>query len=1021
MTTPTIVLTEEQQAIVRHPLEPLRVAAGAGTGKTTTIVARLAAAIDGGLEPEAALGITFTNKAAEELADRLRGELRTLAADGREVEVTTYHGFALRIVTEFGPVVGIERDLQVVGPGYVRQLLHESVGAGGFDHLDLTALPWRIDEAATLHGQIAGNLLEPEAVLAAAPIEAPDPWPRRIELAHLLQRYRARKRSVGVVDYGDLIHLAHQIVAGHPELAARIRSRYEIVVLDEYQDTDPAQRELLRCIFDSGFPVTAVGDHDQTIYEWRGASLENFAGFPNHFPTVRDTPAATLPLTLNRRSGPTILAVANAVRTELHGATPIDRLRPAGQIDDHVSCAWFRTAWQEATWVAGEVRRLHDDEGVAWSDMAILFRKNRQIALVRDALHQAEVPLEVASLGGLLSVPEVADVHAWLRVLGHPDDSVALARILLGARYRLGLGDLAPLATWVRRTTREADEVVLDYPLLEAIDRLPDVPGLSDVARQRLGEFRATYRTLLSDAQGATLVELVRRIVDAVDGWAEIEAMQPAAALSARLNLYRFLDLVEDWSPLAGRPSLEGFLGYLELLEEDRTSDELDTARVGSQDAVSLLTVHRAKGLEWHTVFMPALAKGTFPARSQGFDDPQSSPKWLPYELRLDSAHLPALDTDEKERKEILRLRHVAQERRTAYVAVTRARRRLIMTGAAWYEGLRPKEPSELLDLVRRQPHCEVVEWCDDPGEAPIDRPGVAESPDPHFAGGWRAALRATLADPEWPARRAEDERMFDDHRRQLELMLDQLPEPPPPPEPPGPATSVTGLVTLASCPQRFYWSEIDRLPRRPSPWLMRGTTLHRHIELHHKGVAPLDLETDPVELADAAGDTDPAEGVDPFSVFLASRFAAEKPILVEAPLDLTLAGTRIRGRIDAVYEPEPGVWEIVDYKSGRRRDTAEAIVQLQAYAIAVEAGAVALPPPERLIVTFAYFGTDPAQEVTVEATEQWREDARANVRRLAAQAAGDTFDATPSAACRHCDFLTFCETGRTWVAANGD
>jgi RecB family exonuclease len=383
--------------------------------------------------------------------------------------------------------------------------------------------------------------------------------------------------------------------------------------------------------------------------------------------------------------------------------------------------------------------------------------------------------------------------------------------------------------------------------------------------------------------------------------------------------------------------------------------------------------------------------------------------------LRLDAAHLPSLAADSKERKALLRDRHLAQERRTAYVAVTRARRRLVMTGAAWYDGKRPKDPSELLELAKGQRNATVIEWCQDPGKAPVDRPSLADAPDPHLPEGWRSALRATLGNPAWPAQQTDDITVFEDHRQQLEFMLDQLPEPPPPPPPPPPSTSVTGLVTLASCPQRFYWSEIDRLPRRPSPWLLRGTALHRRIELHHQGIAALDLDEDHGVPPD---ETAPHDGVDAFAGFTSSRFAQERPILVEAPLDLTVGETRIRGRIDAVYEPSPGTWEIVDYKSGRRREDPAALVQLQAYAVAVDAGAVVQQRPENLRVTFVYFGTDPPEEVSLEVSTAWLAEARNRITSLAAAAAGDTFAPQPSPGCRRCDFLNFCEAGRRWTAA---
>ncbi len=1016
---PELVLTPEQQAIVEYPLEPLRVSAGAGTGKTTTVVERIARAIEHGIEPEAALGVTFTNKAAEQLADKLRKRLPDLARDGREVEVTTYHGLAHRLVTEFGAVVGVERDFDVIGPGYVRQLLTESLGHEGFDHIDLTAVSHRIAEAATLGAQTAGNLKRPEDLVAAAPATADDTWARRLELTRILANYAVRKRELGVVDFGDLIRLAHEIVDTHPDVAARIRRRYRAVVLDEYQDTDPAQRKLLQAIFGGGFPVTAVGDRDQTIYEWRGASLENFAGFVDHFRRADGSPAPTLPLTENRRSGKSILNLANEIRGLINDGPVPDPLRPASPVDDTVVAGWFRSADEEARWIAAEILRLRDEEQIAWRDVAVLFRRNRSIGPVRQALAAAEIPFEVASLGGLIEVPEVADVHAWLRILSQPEDSVALARVLLGGRYRLGLGDLAPLAARVRDRDRRPDpDLELPYPLLEAIDRIPDQAAPTG-SEARVAEFRATYRTLLADAQGCTLVELIRRVVDAIDGWADIAAMPPAAGLTARLNLYRFLDLAEDWSPLAGRPSLEGFLGYLDLLAEENAADELDTARVGAEDAVSLLTIHRAKGLEWDSVFVPDVVHNVFPSGARVFDDPQRKPYFLPYQLRFDVDHLPDLDAPDA--MDRLRRRHRDGELRTAYVAVTRAKRRLVMTGGAWPASLdvkTQKSPSELLTLVKGLPDTAIVDWSEDPGPRPVpvgaaDR---SEPPDPHFADGWRAELRRAWErtgspHPAWDVRTAPA-------RRQLELMLDDLPAGPTPPPAPPPTTSVTGLVTLASCPKRFYWSEVDPLPRRPAAWLRRGSETHRRIELHHQGVRTFDdIAPESPPSAEAHGDDD---RVDPFDVFTATRFAATKPRLTETPIELDLAGVRVRGRIDAVFEPEPGWWEIIDWKSGRRSHDPSAPVQLEAYAVAANRGGVVGGAPERITAGFVYLGDSPAEEVMYEADPEWLARAEARLVGLAARAAGDVFGATPGAGCGGCDFLGVCAEGKEHVAREG-
>ncbi len=1023
---PPIVPTPEQRAVIEHPLQPLRVAAGAGTGKTTTMAMRLARLVrDEGVAPEAALGITFTNKAAAELADAIRLRLGDLAAAGREVQVATYHGFAYDLLREFGAAVGVERRAQVVTPGYSRQLLRDALGAGSYAALDLTWAPGRVDELAGLAGRLGDQLRAPTDLLARPAVPDDEVAARRHELAATLDRYQRLKARLGVVDYADLIRLAHELMARRPELAEMVRSRYRVVVLDEYQDTNPAQRELLLRIFDGGFPVTAVGDPDQTIYEWRGASLENFASFPEHFAGAA-APAPTLGLRLNRRSDHAVLGAANAVRARIDpGAPPGADLVPGPEAGPgRVVAGWFRSALAEATWVASEVRRLHDADGVAWADIAVLFRKNQQIGLVREALEAEGVPVEVAALGGLLGIPEVADLHAWLRILGRPDDAPALVRILLGSRFRLGLGDLTPLARWVRRHSpdrRDDDDSRPQLTMLEACYELDQCAGLGDEAGARLEEFLAMYRGLLQEAQGVSLVELCRRILDRTGAWPEVEALHDAARLSARLNLYRFLDLAEEWSPLEGRPSLDAFLDYLDLLQEDRAAEELDTARLGGADAVALLTVHRAKGLEWPAVFLPALCEGTFPAAPLRFPDPYRFPQYLPAELHLDAAA--PLPADDAARKDALRAAHAAQEWRTAYVAVTRAKHRLYGTGAFWYTEHQPKARSELWELLAGLPDAEIAADVAEPGDAPPPprvTPLTDPAPDPHFGdGGWQQALRAVRTDPGWASREAARRgRAEPYHARvdQLRIMLDGLPEPPAgEPAAAGFATSVTGLVTYAQCPLRFRWSEVDRLPRRPSAAARRGVDVHRRIELHNRGAVALD------EADEGFYDVAPGEGAGErpgagaYEAFRDSRFAAARPRLVETPFDLALEAGRVRGRIDAVYEPEPGEWEIVDFKSGARRDSAAARVQLEAYALAATEAGFAPEAPERLRVTFAYLGGG-LEEVSEEVDDAWLAEARGHLEGLLGGAAAGDFLAAPSAACAGCDFLRFCDAGQAQV-----
>lgn len=1021
-----IVPSPEQQAIIEYPNRPLRVEAGAGTGKTTTVALRVAALVEReGWEPEQVLGVTFTNKAAQELSERIRSLLGDRLPAGRDVEVHTYHGFAAQILAEFGALVGVERDTPVITPTFARQLLADVLARVPLPRLDVTNR--RVaSQVLKLAAGLADHLLHPEQVTVPEVDDEDDPWFQRADLLAAAVAYRREKRRLGAVDFSDLVVEAHRLVVEHRWVAERITSRYRAVVLDEYQDTNPAQRELLRALFPPGFPVTAVGDPDQTIYEWRGASLENFAEFPEHFPDDEGRAAATLHLTLNRRSGGRILHLANLVRAQIDDRErkPLTPLPDAA--DDAVTVCWAKTSVDEAEWLAEEMERLAE-QGRAWRDMAVLFRKNRDIALVHDALRRRDIPVEVANLGGLLSVPEVVDLHAWLRIVATPDDGPALARILTGSRFRLGLGDLARLAVWVRRAGDPDDDHdrLPARSLLEAVDHLDEVVGLDPRASAQLGRFRHLYRELVEVAQGVTVVELCRRILDRTGAWRDLDALDEGAALSARLNLYRFLDLAEEWSPLEGRPTLDAFLGYLATME-DEPSEELDTARLSGADAVTLLTVHRAKGLEWPVVFIPAVYEKNFPSGPGVYDDPYARPESVPPELRIDRACLPPIsaEMDRDDRRRLLADHHLSQEWRIAYVAVTRARERLYLSGAWWYGSPTPRtravEPSALWKLAADLPDTQVVSRPEPPAPPRpeilrYDSPGVS-APDPLFGeSGWAGALREELARPGWCETRATELGLaaaYDASMDEFTDTLFRLPDPPEPPSDRGLVTSVTALVTYAGCPRRYFWSEVDRLPRRHSPAARRGIEVHRRIELHGRGILALD------EMDDASYDVAPEEGAggtSAYRAFLGSRFAAERPILVEVPFELRLdPALRLRGRIDAIYEPEPGRWEVVDFKTGRRRSDS-ALVQLQAYAVAVHDVRFVDDPPTDVAVTFVYLG-DGVETESYRVDDAWLEDARRRLGELADGIRDERFEATPSSLCEQCDFLRFCEPGREFL-----
>ena len=1010
----------EQKAILDLGLDSVRIRAGAGTGKTTTValvIANLVAAH--GIDPERILGITFTNKAASELADRVKTFLGPAIDEGRQAEVHTYHGFAAQILAEFGALVGVDSRVRVITPTFSRQLLIETYHHTSYAHLDITNRRG-VDRIRTLGDRMGDHLLVADDLLPQAD-PSQEVWALRCEMLETLRQYEADKRRLGVVDYSDLVTLSTTLLNRYPELAAEIRDRYQAVVLDEYQDTNPAQRALLTTIFGNGFPVMAVGDEDQTIYEWRGASAENFELFFEHFPAPGGRRAHERALTLNRRSAPVILDVANQVRRRANPESE-DLVSSDPEAKGQVITHWATDAVAEADWIARRFEALHE-EGTPWSEMAVLFRKNKDFAVIVDSMARHDIPVEVANLGGLLSVPEVADLRAWLTVIDRPDHSAALVQILLGSRYRLGYADIAPLTRWLGGApARDIDnDDVPGLSLLEAIEHVAVIDGLRAQARAGLEHFLGIYREVLTESQGASLVEVCRLILDRTHAWQDVEALPPNQRTTARLNLYRLLDLTEEWSPLRGRPSLAAFLDYLDAME-DEPAEELDSAHLSGEDAVTLVTVHRAKGLEWDVVAVPAVTEGSFPTKAQQFPDPARFAEYLPPDHRIDEA-LADMPSDDEERRHYFRRLHALQEWRVAYVAATRARSILIVTGAYWYglpePSVNPKRPSELFELVEQHPLTRNDGHADEPPRPALLRPApVGPAPDPLFARGWEGALREAVRDETVPMAEAEKLGLAEEYgqrvveMRQMLFQLDGVGSIVVEPDRQR-IVSVTGLVNYAQCPKRFYWSDVDPLPRRRSNAAIAGTELHRRIELHQRGQVPFEL-MEPA-LYDVVDDGDEPVGVGGFNAFLQSRYGTEHAPLVEVPFIIEMEnGYQVRGRIDAVYA-RGRAWEIVDFKSGKRKDDPARMVQLQAYALAATQVDFGLNKPEQIDVSFAYLGGG-LDVHTERADEQWRDRARSHLENLTDAIDNERFEAVPGAWCHSCDFLRFCEAGKREV-----
>ena len=1044
-------LSDQQFAVVRAPLEPAVVIAGAGSGKTTLMAARVVWLVGSGyVEPHEVLGLTFTTKAAAELTHRIREALRDAgllpaaatargprgagqAPDGEVLEptVATYNAYAASLLTEHGLRIGHEPDTRVMAEAARYQLAARVIErhTRAVRHLS-DHQPTVVGYLLALDAQLSEHLVSPrellefqdrlrpgiEAELASASAKKDlagvlDTFERRRELVHLVEEYRTLKRSLGLMEFSDQIELGARLATTRPEVGVTERGSFKVVLLDEYQDTSVAQAMMLAGLFSGptaehgrGHPVTAVGDPNQAIYGWRGASVSNILRFGERFPAADGSSGvATYSLTVNRRSDRRILEVANALAEPLYaglaqvpglGSQPLEA-KP-GAAAGEVRAEVHETADDEVAALPAQVRRARDRFG-AWSSVGVLTRDNGTAAEVFRALSAADVPVEIVGLKGLLSLPEVAEVVATLTLLHDLTANADLLLLLSGPRWAIGPRDLALLGsraeqlagTRARRAEEAASSTVAealeaavtgaDPTEVASLSDALDDPGEGEYSPEALERFRllsAELRMLRQHA-GEPLIDLVRRIVDTVGIDVELASAVSPAAQARRDNLDLFVKGVAEFQAIDGEVSLPALLSYLDA-EEDGTG--MDVATPTAADSVKLLTVHRAKGLEWDAVFLVGVADKRFPTD-------RVRPKWtaapgvLPYPLRGDAEDLPrwpALDAAGlKVFAEESRAHERQEELRLGYVAFTRARHLLSVSSWLWTRSRK--------DACGPSPYQQVVrDFLED-----LERRGELEEPLPPSpevpARGTPNPAQAVDRVAPWPPEehtpevllrleaaelvRAEIGRRLDGVPEELELDLDEeqtatvavwdaeidrlleearrrsadtvevaLPS----------SLSATALAALRGDPSGFAERLARPMPRPPAPAARSGTRFHAWIEAHYDRHRQ-DLLVDPDEIAgradieldereDATDLTGLVEG------FLEGPFADRHPVAVEPAFALVLGGQVVRGRIDAVFADggaegggaEDGGAEgflVVDWKTNRAH-TADPL-QLAVYRLA--------------------------------------------------------------------------------------
>jgi DNA helicase-2/ATP-dependent DNA helicase PcrA len=1013
--------TEQQQAVIEAPLAPSIVVAGAGSGKTETMANRVVWLLANGhvTVPEI-LGLTFTRKAAGELAHRIRTRIEQLSAAGlTEVEfdpfdaptVATYNSFASSIFRENALLIGREPESTVLSEASAWQLARRVVVQSTDERLvDLDksvdamtsavillsrALSENVASAAEVAAMAeafqgiaelpVGNNRVKDTYLsvrqAAGTVSA---LPPLLELAELFAAEKVRR---GFVEYSDQVALALAVSERLPRVVSDYRSRYRVVLLDEYQDTSVVQTRLLARLF-ARHPVMAVGDPHQSIYGWRGASAANLGRFAFDF-TGDAHGAIEFALSTSWRNPVRVLDAANALVRPLSTASPVhvERLSPRPGVGEGTLDVVFEEtvvdeAGAVAEWLAGELAKPSAKGEVR--SAAMLCRSVKKIDAFTGALTRRGVPFHILGLGGLLEQPVIADLVSALRVMHDPTAGSELIRLLTGARWRIGPRDIKALhglASWlaardhafrpldpaVRQRLR--DSVVEDEgaSLVDALDFVVDAPAghgaLREFSEIGLERMRLAGRQVgsLRSRVGLDLLDLVNLVQQEL--LLDIEVAANETARIGQASLDAFAEQIAAYLASDESATLGSFLSWLS--EAERRDNLAPRSEDPEPGTVQILTIHGSKGLEWDIVVVPRMVDGELPG------PPRSKRGWLefgalPYQFRGDSSELPVLDwrnadtqkefdTAVDEFEESIVARHAAEQRRLAYVAVTRARDSLLLAGSYWSTQKKPRGPGAFLRELQDAGIVaeDAFPECREPDENPLalEAEIVLWPLDP-LGSRRERVISAAAAVREAEVREVETGGVGTAppaggvYRHDIDLLLAERDR----------RTRDAGLVALPTRipASRFkdyvtdpaaVAAQLRRpMPERPFRQTRLGTLFHGWVEQRYGVPGASDridasiaeLDDDPDEPLLEQADLERLQGI-----FERSEWADRRPEEVEIEIHAQLGENVIVCKLDAVYRAEDAAYDyqIVDWKTGKAPKDAQDLeskqLQLALYRLA--------------------------------------------------------------------------------------
>lgn len=1036
-----------------HNLVPQVIIAGAGTGKTTVMTAKIVWVVSNhGINPNQILGLSFTRKAVGEFRERAFNALLAARKD-ESVElgipdICTYDSFAQRICNEYGILLGLDKNPTILTDAKAMELALD-ITRNSEDLADFKAQEKSISSIASgivkLYNAAQSDLI-PIVKLREISQEFCefisgittaqkfiDPVKNRIAWAKLVSQYAEIKNNLNLYSYADFTAMATRLTKDFPEIGMELRQRYQMVLVDEYQDTSTAQMKLLKNLFSMSsiarsesqptkdFPITAVGDPYQAIYTWRGASTTNIKTFATDFPQIDGKPARKFTLSTNRRSHHAILALANNIVAKLADDTEGIKLKGAPETAaaivhdaENVEICRYLDWDSQAADIANRIQRLKSENHVkTWDEIAVLCRKGRFGIDIYRKLTELNIPAQICGLAELIKVPEISDLLAIAKICLDPYDNKSALRLLLGSRWNINpkiilelygqeMTDKLSVSAAENVSSQVAENLTTEsrnnssairknlflaeisqcvkaekylkhksifFKLYNYLHQNTDkqnnfyLPDVSPEIKEKLHAWTAEIIELSNYLNEPPLIFFQRAIrISGIDIELEINRLD-----NAKIQLSAFLENLSDYSA-AEKGSLRDFLDYLNLVATYQ--DGFDKAEPIDLEAVQIMTCHQAKGLEWPAVFIPMLKNGEFPATRLGSgDNPLTSGATIPPKYRGDFLDFPQLSESISKTKELdeyaaeIRAYKEKEERRLAYVSITRAKKYLYLGSNfsdSLFAGKFDKEDSlspyfreaeeALAEIQNRKPRFNYSDedfyrtWEKDPKqnpenfnitylaqvedddnklvqEVPLSQPLIdveliseihtaaemVKLPNPEIQLNYEEERQLAI----WKAARINIESQLTAAEKRLRQVF--LP----------PYLSVTEISNLDKNLEDTVLRLKRPMPQGISKAATLGTEFHEWVasrwpDLYPKAQLNLKISPELKELCDN---------------FLESDFASRKPVAVEQSFSLALGHKIIRGIMDAVYQEKDGSYLVIDWKTGDLKYTSD--FQLLVYRLA--------------------------------------------------------------------------------------